>query len=50
MAFVLHASLLDEANSLGVVVGGTYAMFDEGLVQLAGAGDCDLLCTDTDPA
>ncbi len=43
MTFVLHACLLDKASSIGVLVGGTYAMTDEGLVQLAGAGDCDLL-------
>lgn len=43
MTFVLHACLLEKDSSTGVLVGGTYAMTDEGLVQLAGAGDCDLL-------
>lgn len=43
MAFVLHACLLEKEASIGVLVGGTYAMTNEGLVQLAGAGDCDLL-------
>lgn len=40
--FVLHACLLDEAASLGVLVGGTYAVTDEGLEQLAGAGAVEL--------
>lgn len=43
MTFVLHACLLEKDSSIGVLVGGTYAMTEEGLVQLAGAGDCDLL-------
>lgn len=50
MTFVLHASLLDKADKLGVVVGGTYAMAETGLFQLAGAGDCDLYCAKTDPS
>ena len=40
--FVLHACLLDEAASLGVLVGGTYSVTDEGLEQLAGAGAVEL--------
>jgi len=43
MTFVMHTCLLDEAQALGVLVGGTYAMTEAGLVQLAGAGECDLL-------
>lgn len=43
MTFVLHACLLDEDTSLGVLVGGTYAMTEQGLTQIAGAGDCSLL-------
>jgi Xaa-Pro dipeptidase len=41
-AFVLHACLLDEAASLGVLVGGTYAVGEDGLEQLAGAGAVEL--------
>ena len=37
-AFVLHACLLDERASLGVLVGGTYAVTENGVEQLAGAG------------
>ena len=40
--FVLHACLLDEAASLGVLVGGTYAVGENGLEQLAGAGAVEL--------
>ena len=40
--FVLHACLLDEAAPLGVLVGGTYAVTDDGLEQLAGAGAVEL--------
>jgi Xaa-Pro aminopeptidase len=40
--FVLHACLLDEATPLGVLVGGTYALSDRGLEQLAGAGPVEL--------
>ena len=36
-AFVLHACLLDEPASLGVLVGGTYAVTEDGVEQLAGA-------------
>lgn len=42
IAFVLHACLLDEAASTGVVAGGTYAVTAEGVEQLAGAGPVDL--------
>lgn len=42
MTFVLHACLLENDTSIGALVGGTYAMTAEGLVRLAGAGDCDL--------
>jgi Xaa-Pro dipeptidase len=41
--FVLHACLLDEAESLGVLVGGTYAVTEDGVEQLAGAGAVELL-------
>lgn len=40
--FVLHACLLDEAASLGVLVGGTFAVGQNGLEQLAGAGPVEL--------
>lgn len=40
--FVLHACLLDEQAPLGVLVGGTYAMSEDGLEQLAGAGAVEL--------
>jgi Xaa-Pro dipeptidase len=40
--FVLHACLLDEAASVGVLVGGTYAVGEDGLEQLAGAGAVEL--------
>lgn len=38
MTFVLHACLLDEEHRIGVLLGGTYLMNEDGLVQLAGAG------------
>ena len=41
--FVLHACLLDEAASLGVLVGGTYAVNVDGVEQLAGAGAVELM-------
>jgi hypothetical protein len=41
IAFVLHACLLDEDARVGVVVGGTYALVDEAVEQLAGAGPVD---------
>jgi Xaa-Pro dipeptidase len=40
--FVLHACLLDEAESIGVLVGGTYAMTATGHELLSGAGDVAL--------
>ncbi len=42
IAFVLHACLLDAAVSVGVVVGGTYAVGADGLETLAGAGPVEL--------
>jgi Xaa-Pro dipeptidase len=42
--FVLHACLLDEAAPLGVLVGGTYAVTESELEQLAGAGAVELTC------
>jgi Xaa-Pro aminopeptidase len=45
IAFVLHACLLEETAEVGVVVGGTYAMTDEGVELLAGAGPVDLHTT-----
>jgi Xaa-Pro aminopeptidase len=42
-AFVLHACLLDEEASLGVLVGGTYAVTADGVEPLAGAGAVELL-------
>jgi Xaa-Pro aminopeptidase len=41
IAFVLHACLLDENARVGVVVGGTYALVDDAVEQLAGAGPVD---------
>ena len=41
--FVLHACLLDEVERIGVLVGGTYAITDDGYEMLCGAGDVDLL-------
>lgn len=46
MTFVLHACILDAGPGTGVLVGGTYAMTDDGLVCLAGAGDANLHVTD----
>lgn len=43
VAFVLHACLLDEAAAVGVVVGGTYAVNEDGVEMLAGAGPIDLV-------
>jgi Xaa-Pro aminopeptidase len=40
--FVLHACLLDERESIGVLVGGTYAITGEGYELLGGAGDVEL--------
>ena len=40
--FVLHACLLDESASVGVLVGGTYAITDGGYELLSGAGDVEL--------
>lgn len=41
--FVLHACLLDEAEHVGVLVGGTYAITDTGVEMLSGAGAIELL-------
>jgi Xaa-Pro dipeptidase len=41
--FVVHACLLGEPARVGVVVGGTFAMGDDGLEQIAGAGAVELL-------
>lgn len=43
MTLVIHSCLLDAEKSIGVLVGGTYAMTETGFIQLAGAGDCGLL-------
>lgn len=43
VSFVLHACLLDEAEAVGVVVGGTYAINEDGVEMLAGAGSVDLV-------
>jgi Xaa-Pro dipeptidase len=40
--FVLHACLLDEAERIGVLVGGTYAITAVGYELLSGAGDVEL--------
>ncbi|MEM8686829.1 MAG: Xaa-Pro peptidase family protein [Pseudomonadota bacterium] len=40
--FVLHACLLDETDSVGVLAGGTYAMTETGYEVLSGAGDVEL--------
>ena len=45
IAFVLHACLLDEPNSVGVVVGGTYAATETGIESIAGAGPVNLYVT-----
>jgi Xaa-Pro aminopeptidase len=42
-AFVLHACLLDEPASLGVLVGGTYAVTAHCVEPVAGAGAVELL-------
>ncbi len=46
--FVLHACLLDEAEEIGVLVGGTYAMTPDGYELLAGGGDVELDGVSTD--
>ncbi len=43
MTFVLHTCLLDEAERIGVLVGGTYAMTETGYELLSGAGDVELI-------
>jgi hypothetical protein len=43
VSFVLHACLLDEPAAAGVVVGGTYAVREERVEMLAGAGAVDLV-------
>src|SRR5262249_19545168 len=43
VSFVLHACLLDEAAATGVVVGGTYAVQEDAVEMLAGAGAVDLV-------
>ena len=40
--FVLHACLLNEAERIGVLVGGTYAMTASTFELLSGAGDVEL--------
>jgi len=40
--FVLHACLLDERESIGVLVGGTYVITSQGYELLSGAGDVEL--------
>ena len=40
--FVLHACLLDEAERIGVLVGGTYVMTATAFELLSGAGDVEL--------
>jgi Xaa-Pro aminopeptidase len=42
MTFVLHSCLLDDANSLGVLVGGTYVVTDDGYELLSGSGAVEL--------
>ena len=42
ITFVLHACLLDDAEDIGVLVGGTYAITDDGYELLSGAGDVEL--------
>jgi hypothetical protein len=42
VSFVLHACLLDVAAA-GVVVSGTYAINEDGVEMLAGAGPVDLV-------
>ena len=38
----MPACLLDEAERIGVLVGGTYAMTEAGHELLSGAGDVEL--------
>ena len=40
--FVLHACLLDERESIGVLVGATYVITGDGYEMLSGAGDVEL--------
>jgi Xaa-Pro aminopeptidase len=40
--FVLHTCLLDERERIGVLVGGTYVVTDDGYDMLAGAGAVEL--------
>jgi Xaa-Pro dipeptidase len=40
--FVLHACLLDERASIGVLVGATYVITGDGYEMLSGAGDVEL--------
>jgi Xaa-Pro dipeptidase len=42
-SFVLHACLVDEVASVGVVVGGTYIVSGKGADMIAGAGTIDLI-------
>jgi Xaa-Pro dipeptidase len=42
VTFVLHACLLDEETSTGVLVGGTYVLTSDGPEPLAGAGPVEL--------
>lgn len=43
MTFVLHACLLDERERLGVLIGGTYTLTDDGYELLSGEGDVELM-------
>lgn len=43
MTLVMHACLLDEAASLGVLVGGTYLVTADGNDMLSGAGTIELM-------
>lgn len=40
--FVLHACLVDEAEQIGVLIGGTYLMTPDGYELISGAGDVEL--------
>ena len=42
MVFVLHACLEIPEDGLGIVQGGTYAMYDDGLAMMVGGGDMPL--------
>ena len=42
MTLVMHVCLLDEPASTGVLIGGTYAVTEDGHELLSGAGDVDL--------